>query len=405
MSESIEELIELYIRGEASSTQEELLREAIDKDDRLLKDLHREALFDYDMSTYYSKANTEDLMRRVVKACGVPKTRSYRKRSEHRQKRKNILQLIPLAVAALLLVTLSVVLVVNENQPTGDLLVSKINGRGTVYQITDSLDAVAVGDRLPLGARVWVGSNSEATFTYSDGSTLLIMPDSRMEFHRVNGAKLIIVDSGHVHADVAKQATGKPMKLRSQHAELTVVGTSFDFRVTTQNSSLDVTEGAVRYGNKIGDQTLVAAGESARIGVKGEIKTIARPKEVDAPYQWRFLARQDLSNDWFGQVVDGSKTGRFAYKAVPRDAGQHHSIKSGDYWHEPRFRIHEDSVIRMRLRFEEEGFWHMFMLTQKQSGKLPNEIIEFKPKLPHDYVVGEWIDLEFALKDVDLICT
>lgn len=402
MSEQIETLLELYIRGEASSTQEERLREAIDQDPRLLKDLHREALFDCDLAHYYSKANTEDLMHRVVKACGVPKTRSYRKRSQHRHKRKQVLQIIPLAVAAMLLVILSVVLVLDEAPAQQAVTVSKINGRASVYHITDSLETVSVGDQLPLGARVWVGSNSEATFRYADGSTLLVMPDSRLEFHRINGAKVILVDSGHIHADVQKQEKGQAMQLRSQHAELTVVGTSFDFRVSAHNSKLDVSEGMVRYGNKIGDQTMVSAGESAQIGDKGEIKTIARPKEVDAPYRWRFQVAAEKPEDWFAEVVPGSRSDTYAFRAISRDGGQHHTIRSGDYWHVPRFRVHADSVIRMRMRLERKGFWHMFMLVQEKSASLPNAMIELKPKLPREYKAGEWIDLEFALKDIDV---
>ena len=402
MSEQIETLLELYIRGEASSTQEEQLREAIEQDPRLLKDLHREALFDCDLSHYFSKANTEDLMHRVVKKCGVPKTRSFRKRSQQRRKRKHALQLIPLAVAAMLLVALSIVLVLDKAPSDHVVVVSKITGRASVYHINDSLESVAVGDQLPFGARVWVGSNSEAVFTYADGSKLLVMPDSRLEFHRINGAKVILVDSGHIHADVKKQEKGYAMQLRSQHAELTVIGTSFDFRVSAHNSKLDVSEGMVRYGNKIGDQTMVSAGESAQIGDKGEIKTIARPKEIDAPYHWRFNVGAEKPEDWFAKVIPGSRSDVHAFRAVLRDGGQHHTIRSGDYWHEPRFRVHADSVIRMRMRLERNGFWHIFMLVQEKSASMPNAIMELKPKLPRQYKVGEWIDLEFALKDIDV---
>ena len=405
MSESLNDIIELYVRGEASESQQERLRNAIDNDETLLEQVYKESLFENNLNTYYSKNTTEDVMRRVVKACGTPPTRSHRRRKSKQVRRHHLLRNVSTALAVLSVLVLGyLVTTIKNEKPAAPITITTICGNGLVYQITDrTLQELSHGDTLSLGTRLWVGSGSEAYISYADGTNLIIQPDTRLEFHETNNSKLVIVDKGHVHADVAKQPVGAPMLLRSRHAEVTVVGTSFDFRVNEKASKLDVSEGVVRFGNKLGDTTTVTAGEAAKVSAKGKIEPIEIYPNVDAPYSWAFRVSDKNIDEWFGTLCEGSGPGTYALLAAPRDAGEHHTVRSGDYWHYPTFRVHEDSTIKMRIKTEREGFWHMFLLVQKKSASLKQTtaIMELKPKMPEDYEPGEWVDLSFSVKDVE----
>lgn len=398
MSEDVQDLMELYLRGDATSSQQCRLLEALEKDDSLMEQLFNEALFEQDILRHFHMHSTEAVMRRTVAAVGKPQTRSYRKRVCKQQQRRFYQQVVPLAAVALILVTISVVLAMDTFTPQPLMHVYRSSGPAS-YKITQQgLQRLNSGDPIFAGERVMLEERSHAQLRYSDGSLLMCEPRTRLEFLAVHNDKLVQIDHGHVHAEVQPQSNGA-MLLRSQHAEVRVIGTSFDFRVTDDASQLDVHEGAVQFSNKRGDALHISAGQSAAIDQDARLERVQRPVNYDAPWNWSITANDVEAGDWTADLVAGSTPERQAWRSVVRTLYEHHGIGSDDYWFRPPFRIHPDSIIRMRIMIEEPGFWHMFLGVQREAGRVPTMNVELQPKLPEDYPYGEWITLEFPIKD------
>ncbi len=397
--DELQTLIELYLRGEASSSQQVQLVEAMEENDRILNKVYQESLLEHDLHNYFKKTNTEDLMRRVVKACGTPQTRSYKKRIQTQERRRFVRQIVPLAAAALILVCISVILVVQSNASKQLLNIDQTEGPAIYKIVNQSLQPVEAGNIIYAGDRLMVAERSNAVLSYKDGTTLLCEAGTLLEFFEVNGAKIIQVDEGQIHANVAKQKQGASMTLRSRHAEVSVLGTSFDLRVDDESTKVDVVEGLVQCSNKRGEVTTLAKGEGASIDGKGSIAKIKHKPDYDAPYNWSFTLNDIECADWQGVIVEGSEEDVFALRSVVREKNEHHGIVSSQHWYDPRFRIREDSIIRMKMKLEKDGFWHMFLLTQPKAGRMPSANMELQPKLPENYQAGEWVTIEFSLKD------
>ncbi len=393
---ALHQLIELYLRGEASESQQATIMAAIEQDESVLADIYQEALMDSELNSFFKKTTTEDLMRRVVKACGAAPTRSHRRRLR-RPSSNNWLKLVPLASAAMLLLGISIVMLIDSFEQAPLLRVVDTNGPAVYIIDQQTLHRAGPGDFIYEGYQFTVAERSGASLEYMDGTTLVCEPDTHLEFHTVNGSKLVRIDGGHLHAEVVKQARGTSLTLRSQHAEAKVLGTKFDLRVDDAKSTLEVSEGLVQFGNKQGDLRTLSAGHGAAIDHAGLIQDFQRNESYDAPYNWREEITAKMPATWRCQVLPGETEGTYALGSVVRKRFEHHGIVSGDRWYQPPFRIHEDSRIRMRVKLKRNKFWHMFLMVQEKPGRAPSFNFELHPKMPENYQAGEWATVEVAL--------
>jgi anti-sigma factor RsiW len=98
--------------------------------------------------------------------------------------------------------------------------------------------------QLMSGDTIITGSG-QTMISYQDGTTFQIRSDSKAQFLDEDGAKQVMLTQGLASADVAKQATGKALIVRTPQLEVTVLGTAFLLESSQDQSRLDMTEGSV----------------------------------------------------------------------------------------------------------------------------------------------------------------
>ncbi len=137
--------------------------------------------------------------------------------------------------------------------------VSVVNS-GRVEKLSGS-SVIRTGDRIvvPPGARLIYRYLGEDTLIEIEGNSLV-------EVSNHEGAKRIHMSHGELHADVAKQTEGKPMRVSTRHAEAVVLGTSFSI-IARDVTRLSVTHGRVRFTPLDSDESVeVGAGRYAETG-------------------------------------------------------------------------------------------------------------------------------------------
>jgi len=94
--------------------------------------------------------------------------------------------------------------------------------------------------------------------------------DAALQVDLAGGAKRLTLDRGQIQCDVAPQPDGRPMTVRTQAAEATVLGTRFSVDAMPRRTRLDVTEGRVRFRSlQRPDGRIVSAGGFAEAGSDG----------------------------------------------------------------------------------------------------------------------------------------
>ncbi len=157
-------------------------------------------------------------------------------------------------------------------------------------------------------------TDSPADISYADGTVLTLLPGTEVGVDDLSGAKNVRIASGSLSAEVAKQPSDRPLVLTTPHARVEVVGTRFTLAVTARDSTLAVSDGAVRLITGIGT-TLVARGGSARADSEGAFvmrtEAAGGPVEAGTEVVRRFdIAAGATPSQWSqGRVVakpDGS---------------------------------------------------------------------------------------------------
>ncbi len=94
------------------------------------------------------------------------------------------------------------------------------------------------------------GPRSSVVIDYPDHTRLEVGGDTvvrRLTDGKDKMRKLVTLERGALVADVAKQPSGKPMLLRTAHAEVAVLGTRFMLAAESEATRLQVEEGAVNF--------------------------------------------------------------------------------------------------------------------------------------------------------------
>jgi len=117
---------------------------------------------------------------------------------------------------------------------------------------------------------------ASCTVAFEDEKTTVRLTDgARVRFSVPGGAKKLEMFSGRIVCDVAEQAEGKPMMVRTANGEAIVHGTRFGMELSDNRTRLEVAEGTVGFRSIQGAEVVVKDGqfmESRREGVtRGEL--------------------------------------------------------------------------------------------------------------------------------------
>jgi len=137
----------------------------------------------------------------------------------------------------------------------GDVVVS----RGGLKRPAQSGDPILAGDVLE--------SSGTAVVKYADGTKVDLRAATSAGFPAGEAGKRIVVESGAIRAQVAKQPAGQPMVFATPHGDATVLGTTLRLIVDPdpkEGTRLDVEEGKVRLLRKLDGKSVdVATGHYA----------------------------------------------------------------------------------------------------------------------------------------------
>jgi ferric-dicitrate binding protein FerR (iron transport regulator) len=137
------------------------------------------------------------------------------------------------------------------------------------------------GDGLEL-----VGENASAVVVYADGTRLEFDGDavvSQFSGDEATG-KQVLIASGSVRADVAKQPAGAPMRLKTANAEVVVLGTRFHLAGGSDATFVETTEGAVRLVRSVDGRSIeVPAGFEGKADVEPEMNVRQSPPRFTRP--------------------------------------------------------------------------------------------------------------------------
>lgn len=129
------------------------------------------------------------------------------------------------------------------------------------------------GQPLLPGDRLRTGADGRVTLRFRGESTALHVPaDSTVALDGDPArGKRIAVESGRLRGSVAPQPAGRPLIVRTPHAEATVLGTAFSISVSEDRTRLAVREGEVRFASREGgrEALLVAARQGAVADARG----------------------------------------------------------------------------------------------------------------------------------------
>jgi ferric-dicitrate binding protein FerR (iron transport regulator) len=133
--------------------------------------------------------------------------------------------------------------------------------------VTDRRPAQA-GQDLAAGRGVEVGPKSSAAVVYPDRTRVELGSGSTaLGFEDAATGKTLVLEKGALAADVVKQPAGRPMTIRTPHAEVRVIGTAFRLAVEAASTRLDVTSGRVRLTRSPDGRSVeVGAGQYAVAG-------------------------------------------------------------------------------------------------------------------------------------------
>ncbi len=141
----------------------------------------------------------------------------------------------------------------------------------------------------------------QSTVTLSDGSVVVLNTNSRLSVAYSGSARILHLERGEVHVDVADDAT-RPFSVIANDRILQAVGTAFGVEITDdQQVELVVTEGRVVVGiqtpktRRSGEPpkltqssgNTISAGEEIRLGVPDEVVRTVAPEEIEVRLSWR----------------------------------------------------------------------------------------------------------------------
>jgi len=251
-----------------------------------------------------------------------------------------------------------------------DAVLTLVESTGTVAWSDGTL--IASGERLPAGTLETVGEASSALLRFDDGSLITLHGDAELSFASEH-QKVLSLTRGTLSAEVRPQPAGRPMLIRTPSAVAEVVGTAFDLSTRSEDTLLKVNEGLVKLKRLAdGSEIDVPANRSAvaSLDTGAALDTASTPEPLTA---WRFdFTSSTPPRDWRGFSKNGAMhASPYVAKKMPDGrVVTHHGISIRTAMLEQPLRLiaTELSVIKYRLRREQQGDLQLMLLTNRTEG-------------------------------------
>ena len=133
--------------------------------------------------------------------------------------------------------------------------------------------------------------DGEVEFTYPDGTSISLSPDSSITVDIRNEKKYLYLEEGKFTADVKPQQRGKEMEVETVSAKANILGTKFVLDSRQSKSNLEVLKGKVHFHNTTGSEDYVISGEIAQ--AKSDAPVISQKKVIPEQKKKKDLIRYE----------------------------------------------------------------------------------------------------------------
>ena len=298
----------------------------------------------------------------------------------------------PLAVAATLIIGFFFAM----RSTVDSALVATLENADGVVVVDGS--PIAPGGHISPGQRFTVsGNHGGAAFVYPDGTRVLVVGEAGVTLAE-SDRKMLVVERGVLHADVAKQPAGRPMEIVTPDARLEILGTRFVVGAEEGATDLNVTEGKVRMTRTVsGESVEVAAGHCGRFVGLRDLAVSELPEVADT---WR-LDFEDGERVWrYGEpstvgLPSGSSFGvRASEYTLPFNGNRYHHIEFSDSV-DGLFGVGKDSHFHLSFRAPGEPSWFnvfIFAVYPDEQGRTQFRQYKLRPGSANRYreVEKQW---------------
>lgn len=180
---------------------------------------------------------------------------------------------------------------------------------------------LTAGARLPAGTLIMEGESASALLRFNDGTALTLCGDTELEFSD-DGQKRLTLKSGMLSVDARPQPTGRPMILRTQTAEIEVVGTVFSLSADPQATQLSVETGRVRMRRLTDGKSVDVGASQTATATLDSVESLQVHTPQTPSTNIRYLFSEPLPSNWKGERLPADANEPDRVRAVPCVAGR-----------------------------------------------------------------------------------
>lgn len=237
-------------------------------------------------------------------------------------------------------------------------------------QLVDRKDVHAVSREsdVQTGATILVvGLTGLAGLRLDDGTEISLTGETRIECRQDAGQTTFTLHEGHLSANVAPQAAGHSLLIRTSSAEMQVLGTRLAVSADHETSELGVQHGRVHLKRLTDGQTVeVGSGQYAVVSQRAALE--ARPWP-ETPDTWHEDFENGLPDGWrYGQWLreGGTAESRGVVRAARRFAldgrdSQLYRITLPKRWMQGLWRLESDTQLHFTYKMSRPGWFHIMM--------------------------------------------
>ena len=265
---------------------------------------------------------------------------------------------------------------------------------------------LVVGARLPAGTIETEGETATAEVRLADGTHFTMHGCAEAVFSDGDG-KQVTLKRGKVTAFVAKQETGRPLRVRTPAANLEVLGTVFSLDAVPQRTSLAVSHGRVRL-RRLVDGREVEVGAEQHVAASLVSSDALVPQVMKTPpIEWALhfdLAPESFTGTWIAAAgLDPAFIAAEPVVEMRHDDGRlfvHHSVIVRSASNSPAdafASLTANSVLRLRLRIKKQLPLQLMIATRRPNGSFGGNFESMK--LHPQIVAGpDWQTLEVPIR-------
>ncbi len=240
---------------------------------------------------------------------------------------------------------------------------------GDVHLVDDGRQQLVTGEiELRSGSGVNVGGlTGLAVLRLDDGTEISLAGETHIECQRRADQTTVVLHEGNLSADVARQAAGRPLQIRTSNAQISVLGTRLAVGASEEESELGVQRGRVQLTRLTDGETIDVSGGQYAV-VSRRVALEARPWP-DTPETWSQDFEAGLPDGWrYGQWLrDGETTdARGVVRAARRFAlngneSDRHRITLPKRWMQGLWRVQDDTVLHFTYKMSRPGWFQIMM--------------------------------------------